>query len=131
MVRAVSEEYLTPAGARAAEEMFGDGGPEVMENNARRWETRVDESFAGIITGFVINGMYSRDVLPTAIRELCAVAACAVLGRSEELAAHVRIALRSNEPEIVREVILQMAVYGGVPAALDGMRIFERVIAEG
>jgi 3-oxoadipate enol-lactonase/4-carboxymuconolactone decarboxylase len=122
--------YITEAGGRAATEMFGDGGRERVEENANRWVTRVDESWAGILTGFVINGMYARDVLPTSTRELCAVAALTALGRADELKAHLRIALNSNPPEHVREVILQMAVYSGVPAALEGMRHFEAVMAE-
>jgi 4-carboxymuconolactone decarboxylase len=122
--------YVTEAGARAATEMFGDGGRERAEDNANRWVTRVDESWAQILTGFVINGMYARDVLPTSTRELCAVAALTVLGRTDELKAHLHIALQSNPPEHVREVVLQMAVYGGVPVALEGMRLFEAVIAE-
>jgi 4-carboxymuconolactone decarboxylase len=91
---------------------------------------RVDEDWAKIISDFVINGMYSRGVLPTAVRELCAVAALTAIGRMDELKAHIRIALRSNPPEHVREAILQMSVYGGVPAAQSGMRLFEQVIAE-
>ena len=119
--------YLTPAGAKASTEMFGDGGPEQMEENAKRWETRVDESWSAIITRYVVNGMYSRNVIPTSARELCAVAALTVLGRSRELEHHIRIALKTNPPEHVREVILQMSVYGGVPAALEGMSIFEAI----
>jgi 4-carboxymuconolactone decarboxylase len=122
--------YLTPAGARAATEMFGDGGDEFMERNAQRWTERVDESWARIINGWIINGCYARGVLPTAIRELCAVAALTALGHREELDAHIRIALRSNPPEHVREVILQMGVYGGMPVALEGLRVFERIVAE-
>jgi 4-carboxymuconolactone decarboxylase len=122
--------YLTPAGARAATEMFGDGGDEFMERNAERWAERVDESWARIINGWIINGCYARGVVPTGTRELCAVAALTALGRGEELDAHIRIALRSNPPENVREVILQMSVYGGMPVALEGLRAFERIVAE-
>ena len=125
----MSGSYVNEAGARASTEMFGATGRQRMEDNAERWVTRVDESWARILTGFVINGMYGRDVLPTSTRELCAVAALTVLGRVDELKAHVRIALESNPPEQVREVILQMAVYGGVPVALEGMHVFEEVTA--
>jgi 4-carboxymuconolactone decarboxylase len=122
--------YVTPAGARAANEMFGEGGNELMERNARRWAERVDDSWARIINGWIINGCYARGVLPTATRELCAVAALTALGATEELDAHIRIALNSNSPEHVREVILQMGVYGGMPVALAGLRAFERITAE-
>jgi 4-carboxymuconolactone decarboxylase len=123
------EPIVSERGRRAANEMFGPGGDARMEANAQSWVTRVDADWARIITGFVIDGMYSREVLPTSTRELCAVAALTVLQRKEELAAHIRIALASNPPAQVREVILQMAVYGGVPVALDGLRTFEALTA--
>jgi 4-carboxymuconolactone decarboxylase len=126
----MSGPYVTPAGARAATEMFGEGGDEFMEQNARRWAERVDDSWARIINGWIINGCYARGVLSTATRELCAVAALTALGHPEELDAHIRIALHSNPPEHVREAILQMAVYGGMPVALAGLRAFERIMAE-
>ena len=121
--------YVTERGRQAAIEMFGPGGDEFMERNNRRWAERVDEDWARIMSEFIMNGCYSRNILPTAVRELCAVAALTALARTEELTAHIRIALRSNPPEQVREVILQMSVYGGMPVALDALRIFERVMA--
>jgi 4-carboxymuconolactone decarboxylase len=124
-----AEPIVTDRGRRAANEMFGAGGDAHMEANAQRWVSRVDADWARIISGFVINGLYAREVLPTSTRELCAVAALTVLQRTEELTAHIRIALQSNSAEQVREVILQMAVYGGVPVALDGLRTFEAVTA--
>jgi len=126
----MTERFISDAGQRTGAELMGEGGPEAFEANAQRWVTRVDESWARILSNFVINGMYSRDVLPTSTRELCAVAALTVLARPDELEAHIRMALRTNPPDEVREVILQMAVYGGVPAALEGMKIFERTLEE-
>jgi 4-carboxymuconolactone decarboxylase len=122
--------YMSDRGGRTADELFGDGGRERMERNAERWVERADESWARIHNDFVMNGMYARGVLPTGVRELCAVAALTVLGQTEELAGHIRFALRTNRPEHVREAILQMSVYGGMPVALQGMRVFEKVLAE-
>lgn len=127
----MSDSSLSDRGRQAATEMFGAGGPELMERNNRRWADRVDADWARIMRGFIIEGCYSRNVLPTATRELCAVAALTVLARHEELAAHIHIALQSNPPEQVREVILQMSVYGGMPVALDALRVYERVVADG
>jgi len=123
-------EYLSEEGRRAAREMFGPEGPALMERNNGRWAERVDADWARIMNEFIINGCYARDVLPTATRELCAVAALTVLQRNEELTEHIRIALRSNPPDQVREVILQMSVYGGIPVMVHAMRIFERVVAD-
>jgi 4-carboxymuconolactone decarboxylase len=124
------DEYVSERGRRAAVEMFGAGGDAFMERNNRRWAERVDPDWARIMSEFIINGCYSRNILPTDVRELCAVAALTVLARTDELTAHIRIALRSNPPEQVREVLLQMSVYGGMPVALDALRICDRVMAE-
>jgi 4-carboxymuconolactone decarboxylase len=126
----VAGAYITETGSHTADELFGPGGRERMERNGQRWAERVDESWGHLLSDWVMNGMYSRNVLPTATRELIAVAALTALGRWGELEGHVRIALRSNPPEHVREAILQMAVYGGVPVALEGLHAFERIIAE-
>ena len=126
----MTESRLTDAGRRTAVEMFGDDGVAILEANAERWSRRVDDNWSELITGFVVNGMYSRDVLPTSTRELCAVAALTVLGRTEELDTHLRVALHTNPVEQVREVVLQMAVYGGFPVALTGMRMLEAILAE-
>jgi 4-carboxymuconolactone decarboxylase len=124
------DEYVSERGRRAAVEMFGAGGDAFMERNNRRWAERVDPDWARIMSEIIINGCYSRNILPTDVRELCAVAALTVLARTDELTAHIRIALRSNPPEQVREVLLQMSVYGGMPVALDALRIYDRVMAE-
>jgi alkylhydroperoxidase/carboxymuconolactone decarboxylase family protein YurZ len=121
--------YITERGGRTADELFGEGGQAYMERHAEELAQRVDEDWAHIHNDYVMNGMYSRGVLSTAVRELCAVAALTALGHPEELEPHIRFALRSNPPEHVREVILQMSVYGGVPVALNGMRIFDKVAA--
>ena len=75
-------KYVSELGAVAAREMFGEDGAQRMEAGAQHWEKEVDARWAQIITDFIINGMYARGVLPTSTRELCAVAALAVLGRA-------------------------------------------------
>ncbi len=123
------DRYLTERGRRAAREMFGDDGDEFMERRNRTWAERVDGDWARIVNQYLMEGLYSRHVLPTPTRELCAVAALTVLGRREELAAHLRIALRGNPPEQVREVILQMSVYAGMPVTLDALRLYDEMVA--
>ncbi|HEY2303743.1 MAG TPA: carboxymuconolactone decarboxylase family protein [Acidimicrobiales bacterium] len=125
------ERYLTERGRQAARQMFGDGGDDFMERHNQEWAERVDADWARIMTQFLMEGLYSRDVLPTSTRELCAVAALTVLGRTEELEAHLRIALSVNPPEQVREVVLQMSVYGGMPVALHALRMYDGLVAGG
>ena len=124
------DNCLSERGRHAARQMFGDGGDDFMERRNRAWAERVVADWARIINEYLMEGLYSRQVLTTATRELCAVAALTVLHRTEELEAHLRIALRGNPPEQVREVILQMSVYGGMPVTMHALRLFEAVMAE-
>src|SRR5262249_9530923 len=121
--------YLTESGADTAEELY-EGGREHLEGYARALAERVDEGFARTTFDFVLNAMYSRGVLSSGIRELCAVAALTALGRHPELRGHIRSALRTNPAEHVREAILQMSVYAGYPAMLEGLDVFDEVLAE-
>jgi len=122
--------YLDPKGRRSANELFGPGGADMMEGHYKRRSTHVDESWARLSSDWVLNGMYSRNVLSQGTRELCAVAALTALGHHDELVDHIKMALRVNRPELVREAILQMAVYSGMPTALAGARLFDRIMEE-
>jgi 4-carboxymuconolactone decarboxylase len=52
-----------------------------------------------------------------------------VLNRPNELRNHVAGALRNGvTPEEIREVLLQVAIYGGVPAGVDSFRVAHEVI---
>jgi 4-carboxymuconolactone decarboxylase len=53
------------------------------------------------------------------------------LGKPTELGAHVRGALNNGvTPEEIQEVLLQTAVYVGVPAALESFRVANDIVAE-
>ena len=121
---------LNEAARKVAVEMLGEDGPERMEATYTKRAVEVDTSWAEISSGWVLNGMYARQVLPTATRELCAVAALTVLGHRGELRGHLAIGLRLNPPETVREVILQMAVYAGMPPTFEALRIYDSIVGE-
>jgi 4-carboxymuconolactone decarboxylase len=54
-----------------------------------------------------------------------------VLGRSTELAAHVKGAVRNGVSDVeLRETLLQAAGYGGFPVGMEGFRVAEKVIEE-
>jgi alkylhydroperoxidase/carboxymuconolactone decarboxylase family protein YurZ len=125
-----TEKYVRRQGEPVVHEMFGEGGVERFEEDMQKTAARVDAHWAHTITDWSTNGMYARGVIDTATRELCAIAALTVMQESDSLATHIRIALGIHPPEVVREVILQMAVLGGLPIALKSLRLFERVAAE-
>lgn len=76
----------------------------------------------------IFGKLYSRDVLTQRERELCAVAALCVLGRSSELKSHIIAAVRTGaSKQEVAEVILQMSTYGGMPVCIEGLAIAQEV----
>lgn len=59
------------------------------------------------------------------------IAMLCALNRGPELAVHVRGALNNGASEVeIREVLLQVSIYCGMPAGLEGFKIAERVILE-
>ncbi len=81
---------------------------------------------------FPFGDIYARPALDLRSREIATVAALTALGNCKpQLKVHLNAALNvgCSEDE-VKEVILQMAVYAGFPAALNGMFAFKEVLAE-
>lgn len=82
------------------------------------------------VTEYCWGGVWTRPGLDRSVRSLLNLAMLTALNRSHELGVHVRGALRNGcSEEEVQEVLLQAAVYVGVPAALESFRIAEKVIA--
>jgi 4-carboxymuconolactone decarboxylase len=75
--------------------------------------------------------IWTRPGLPRRTRSLINLAMLTALGRSHELGVHVRGAVRNGcTQEEIQEVLLQTAIYCGVPAALESFRVADRVRAE-
>ena len=88
--------------------------------------------FQDFITRYAWGDIWSRPGLSRAERSIITLTALAVLRQEEELAMHLRAALRNGlTPDQIKEVLLQVAVYAGVPAANRAFAIAARVLAEG
>jgi 4-carboxymuconolactone decarboxylase len=75
--------------------------------------------------------IWTRDALPRRIRSLVTLAMLAALKAPAELKAHVRGALRNGRTvDEIREVLLQAAVYCGVPAGIDAFRAAKEAVDE-
>jgi 4-carboxymuconolactone decarboxylase len=84
-----------------------------------------------LVTEYVWGAVWGRDGLPRHTRSLINLAMLTALNRSHELGVHVRGALNNGATvEEIQEVLLQTAVYVGVPAALESFRVAERVLKE-
>lgn len=84
------------------------------------------------IVEFPFGDIYTRPGLDLPTRELITIAALTTLGNAQpQLKAHIQGALNVGcTPEQIVEVILQLAVYAGFPAALNGMLAAKEVFAE-
>lgn len=94
--------------------------------------TNVD-SFNGplqdLVTEYCWGAVWGRDGLPLKTRSMLNLAMLATLNRPQELATHVRGALTNGVTrDEIREILLQVAIYAGVPAAVDSFRIARTVL---
>ncbi|HKT44679.1 MAG TPA: 4-carboxymuconolactone decarboxylase [Gaiellaceae bacterium] len=88
--------------------------------------------FQDFITRYAWGEIWSRPGLDRRARSLITITALVALGREHELEMHVRAALRNGvTAEELKEVLLQCAVYCGVPAANGAFAIAQRVLDEG
>ena len=91
--------------------------------------TPVNEAFQVLITRYAWGEVWARPGLDRRTRSMITLTALVALGREDELAMHVRAALRNGlTPDEIGEVLLQCAIYCGVPAANGAFAVAQRVI---
>ena len=117
----------TRQGMAARREVLGDEHVDRAIANT----TAFTEPFQDFITRYAWGDIWSRPGLSRAERSIIALTVLAALQHEGELAMHVRAALRNGlTPEQIQEVLLQVAVYAGVPAANRAFAVAQRVLAE-
>ena len=85
----------------------------------------------GLITEYCWGAVWTRPGLPRKTRSLINLAMLTALNRPHEIRLHLRGALRNGcTKEEIMEVLLQSAIYCGVPAAIDSVRIAREVFKE-
>jgi 4-carboxymuconolactone decarboxylase len=110
----MTDEERAAAGMRVRREVLGD---EHVDRAVAR-TTEFTAPFQDFITRYAWGEVWTRPGLARRERSMITLAMLATLGRDEELAMHVRAALRNGlTPAEIREVLLQVAIYAGVPAA--------------
>ncbi|HEY1625487.1 MAG TPA: 4-carboxymuconolactone decarboxylase [Streptosporangiaceae bacterium] len=94
--------------------------------------TPFTEPFQDFITRYAWGDVWSRPGLTRPERSIVTLSVLAALGREHELAMHVKAAIRNGlTAEQIGEVLLQVAVYAGVPAANRAFAIAQQALAEG
>ncbi|TQM69121.1 4-carboxymuconolactone decarboxylase [Actinomadura hallensis] len=128
----MSEGNLTDAerrarGMKTRREVLGDA-------HVDRAEARKDgftADFQDLITRYAWDEIWNRPGLDRRTRSCITLTALVAGGHLDELAMHVRAALRNGlTPDEIKEVLLQAAIYCGVPAANSAFAVAQRVIAE-
>ena len=88
-------------------------------------------SWQHLLTEHAWNDVWNRPGLDRRTRSIITIALLATLGRSTELASHVRGALRNGAtPEEIAEVFIHTAGYAGFPAGVEAFRTAQPIIAE-
>jgi 4-carboxymuconolactone decarboxylase len=86
--------------------------------------------FQEFITRYAWGAVWTRDGLDRRTRSVITLSVLTALGRENEIAMHVRAALRNGlTPEEIGEIFIHTAIYAGVPAANSAFAIANEVIA--
>lgn len=114
-------------GTRALSEIDGKAGENVVSSLAD-----IAPDFARYLIEFPFGDIYSRPGLDLRAREIATVAALTALGNAApQLKVHIEAGLNVGlSREEITEVIMQMAVYAGFPAALNGLFAAKEVFAQ-
>jgi len=84
-----------------------------------------------LITEYCWGAVWGRDGLPLKTRSMLNLAMISVLNRPNELRTHIKAALTNGVTrDEIREIFLQVAIYAGVPAAVDSFRVAREAFAE-
>jgi len=84
-----------------------------------------------LVTEYCWGAVWGREELPHKIRSMLNIAMLSCLNRPHELKMHLKGALRNGvTKEEIREILLQVAIYAGVPAGVDSFRIAKEAFAE-
>jgi 4-carboxymuconolactone decarboxylase len=121
-----ADESRLDRGKRALSEIDGEAGERVVSALAE-----IAPDFARYLVEFPFGDIYSRPGLDYRAREIATIAALTALGNAApQLKVHIEAGLNVGltRDEIV-EIIMQMAVYAGFPAALNGLFAAKEVFA--
>lgn len=121
------DNELYKKGMKTRRSVLGDPHVDKAEAN----KTDLDADFQEYITRNAWGDVWSRPGLTKRERSLIVIALMAALGHDEELAMHIRATKNTGaSKDDVKEVLLQTAVYAGVPAANRAFKIAKQVYAE-
>lgn len=100
-------------------------------NRAEANKTAFDEPFQTMITEGAWGSVWARDHFTRRERSIVTLALLAALGHWDEVAMHVRATRNTGAtPDDIRETLMHVAIYAGVPAANHAFKIARQTLAE-
>lgn len=122
---APSERYRQGMATRRA--VLGDN----HVDRAQSASTEFDQPFQELITEAAWGHVWSRPTLSKRERSIVTIALLAALGQDDEVAMHVRATINTGATrDDVREALLHVAIYAGVPAANHAIKIAKQVFEQ-
>ncbi|MFT4794675.1 MAG: 4-carboxymuconolactone decarboxylase [Paracoccaceae bacterium] len=121
----MSERY--DAGMKTRRAVLGDA----HVDRAEAAKTDFDAPFQDFITEGAWGSVWASDALTKRERSMITLALLAALGQWDEVAMHVRATKNTGaSPSDIREAMMHVAVYAGVPAANHALKIVKQTLAE-
>ncbi len=122
----MSDATRRAKGEAARRRILGDAHVDAAQPAA----TQFTQEFSDFITRYAWGEIWTREGLDNRTRRILVLGTLIALGRWEEFAMHLRAALADGmDEQVVWEVVLQQAVYCGVPAAHRALHVATEVIA--
>jgi 4-carboxymuconolactone decarboxylase len=119
---------LRERGLKLRKQMFGTDAVDARMNASGEFGRPLQD----IINAYAYGDIWSRPGLAPKIRSLAVMAMMAAANRPAEFSVHVRGALANGAtPDEIREVLLMLAMYCGIPAANDAHRLAAEIIGRG
>ncbi|HKT96818.1 MAG TPA: 4-carboxymuconolactone decarboxylase [Paraburkholderia sp.] len=123
----MNEDERYEAGMKVRRAVLGDA--HVDRSIANRTEFTAE--FQKLISRYAWGEIWTREGLPRHTRSLLTIAMMVALNRSEELALHLRAAKNNGVTrDEIKEVLLQTAIYCGVPAANSAFHLADHIFRE-
>ena len=121
------DEELYEKGMAMRRQVLGDAYVDKATSNVDDF----NRDFQRIVTEYCWGEVWTRQVLTNKQRSLNNLCIIATLNRAAEFEIHVRGALRNGcTPEEIRDTLIQVAVYAGIPAGVEAFRIARKVLME-
>ncbi len=123
----MAEQSRYDAGMAIRRRVLGNAHVDRAEAN----KTEFDNDFQRFITEGAWGSLWARQQWTPRQRSIVTIALLAAMGHDEEVAMHVRATANTGAtPEDLREAMLHVAVYAGVPAANSAIKIVKKTLAE-